>query len=630
MDLIYSVKSLMENYLHQGEQFIIPSYQRGYKWNKHDIEQLLNDVYDYKIDESGDTFYCLQNITLIKVDNGYNVVDGQQRLTTLALVLSYLGESELFKNRIKYDIRANSHEFLNDYVFTGHLSSFMNNSEGMPLMEWDNLNVDEQYNYQDIFYMYNACKTIECWFDIENHKKEKEDIKNKLLNHVMLIINLPQITSDQEFDLFDNLNGKRVSLDGADLIRAMIITRVAKKKVEDITNQVKHDVLLNETRIKTGMCLDQLHRWWSDKEKQRYFSHFISNINSNGENIVFKDDKYPIDILYKLYIQSTKAKKMLHINDNGIGDNARGTIKLGYFERPIDITGMYEEINNLQRLIEYWYKDVELYHLVLFANIYLKKNFKSLTDAWETNNRNTFVKWIKEEIRNNDVIKIALREGKVDELNYNENWYDGDEENMIFVMVLLDIISIINSQKSKFPIANIDALHFTPQKEDKEHIFPQTPLSQSFTINTLKAYIDVAFKCNYKIKQSREIIMKMIDRFQDTILNNERFRERFREYFNNKMTREVIPINSLGNVCLLQDKVNRSYGNDFFTQKHFDIISKSRNGEYIRPHVLDAFSKVMATNDQRIDYNYMQKWTKDDIYARRRYIVDTLKKYLES
>lgn len=625
MDLIYSVKLLMENYLQQGEKFIIPSYQRGYKWKKHDIEQLLNDIYDYKIDESGDTFYCLQNITLIKVEDGYNVVDGQQRLTTLALILSYLGETELFRNRIKYNIRTNSHEFLNDYVFSGHLSSFMSNREGMPLIEWENLNIDEQYNYQDIFYMYNACQTIECWFDIEIHKEAKEVIKDKLLNHVKLIVNLPQITSNQEFDLFDNLNGKRVSLDGADLIRAMIITRVAKMKVEVVLDQVKHDVLLNETRIKTGMCLDQIHRWWSDKEKQRYFSHFVSNINSNGENIAFKDDKYPIDILYKLYIQTTKAKKMLNIKDNGIGDKASGTIKLGYFERPNDINGMYEEIYDLQRLIEYWYKDVELYHLVLFANIYLKKNFKCLTDAWSINNRNTFVKWIKEEIRNNDVIKVAIREGKDDELNYNENWYDGDEEDMSFVMVLLDIISIINSQKSKFPIANIDALHFTPQKEDKEHIFPQTPLSQTFTIKTLKAYVDVAFECKYKIRQSKEIIMEMIDHFQNIILGN----ERFREYFNNKMTREVIPVNSLGNVCLLQDRVNRSYGNDFFTQKHFDIISKSRNGEYIRPHVLDAFSKAMATERQRTDYNYMQKWTKDDIYARRRYIVDTIKKYLE-
>ena len=87
-------------------------------------------------------------------------------------------------------------------------------------------------------------------------------------------------------------------------------------------------------------------------------------------------------------------------------------------------------------------------------------------------------------------------------------------------------------------------------------------------------------------------------------------------------------MNSLGNVCLLEDKVNRSYGNDTFTQKHFDIMTKSANGEYIRPHVLDAFTKVMATKGQRKDFAYMQMWTKDDIFARRRYIISQIENYL--
>ena len=89
-----------------------------------------------------------------------------------------------------------------------------------------------------------------------------------------------------------------------------------------------------------------------------------------------------------------------------------------------------------------------------------------------------------------------------------------------------------------------------------------------------------------------------------------------------------MPINSLGNVCVLQGKVNRSYGNDFFAQKHYDIMRKSSEGEYIRPHVLDAFSKIMASDYQRKDFTYMQQWSKEDIFARRKYIVSMLKEYL--
>lgn len=57
-------------------------------------------------------------------------------------------------------------------------------------------------------------------------------------------------------------------------------------------------------------------------------------------------------------------------------------------------------------------------------------------------------------------------------------------------------------------------------------------------------------------------------------------------------------------------------------------MTKSANGEYIRPHVLDAFTKVMATKGQRKDFAYMQMWTKDDIFARRRYIISQIENYL--
>ena len=103
----------------------------------------------------------------------------------------------------------------------------------------------------------------------------------------------------------------------------------------------------------------------------------------------------------------------------------------------------------------------------------------------------------------------------------------------------------------------------------------------------------------------------------------------FREWFNKKLTTDIVPINSLGNVCLLQDSVNRSYGNDFFAKKHFDIMQKSSKGEYIRPHVIDAFAKNMATQNQREDYTYMQKWTKEDIFARRNYIVQQIIDFLK-
>lgn len=94
------------------------------------------------------------------------------------------------------------------------------------------------------------------------------------------------------------------------------------------------------------------------------------------------------------------------------------------------------------------------------------------------------------------------------------------------------------------------------------------------------------------------------------------------------MTHTIIPLNSLGNVCLLNGKVNKSYGNAPYPKKHFEIMKKSANGEYIRPHVLDAFSKVFADAKRREDTEYMLQWDLEDIQSRRRHIVNEINVFL--
>lgn len=637
MELIYSVKEIFSKYLNDSEKFAIPAYQRGYKWKTKDIEQLLNDINAFQTHGDDDVFYCLQNITLVREGTNFNVVDGQQRLTTLSLMLSYFEEYDLVRGKLDYLIRKESQNFLNEYVYSHKLNMFKNNQSysdtNSVLLDWNDLDMpeDDEYNYQDIFYMYNAYRAVQLWFI--KHEAVRDEMKDKILNRVKLIVNLPQISAYQELELFDNLNGKRVSLDGADLIRAMVITRVARKEVEDIEDTTKHDVMLNENRVKNGLKLDEINRWWCNSDRQEYYRVFVRNINSKEENIIFDENKYPIDILYKLFIQTSEAKNSFSV-DKDICSKGTGTIKLQYFENANNISDFFSQLQNVQRLVECWYDDDELYHLVQYAAIYLKMTFSALTDLWLKSSRNAFVAELKTKILHNEYVGLVLQEtddqGNLldeDYKNYNENWYDGDNTDMTPVMVLSDIVRILKSKSSMFPIANLDPSHFVSVKEDKEHIFPQTPLNTGFSLEALKNCIEVAFDCGYTHKMGKERILALAIYYYNRIQTN----EDFRVWFNKKMTsKPIIPLNSLGNVCLLQDRVNRSYGNDLFSQKHFDIMQKSANGEYIRPHVLDAFTKVMASETQRHDFTYMQRWTKDDIFARRQYIVSQLKNYLLS
>ena len=84
--------------------FFIPNYQRGYRWGKQEVIKLLDDI--WKFGQSGqneNNFYCLQPLVLLpnNAENGlYEVLDGQQRLTTITLIIHYF--NEFFRGRNKY------------------------------------------------------------------------------------------------------------------------------------------------------------------------------------------------------------------------------------------------------------------------------------------------------------------------------------------------------------------------------------------------------------------------------------------------------------------------------------------------------------------------------------------------
>ena len=81
----------------------IPVYQRNYAWGKDEISALVQDVYD-SMCKTGSKHYYIG--TLVSFDRGegrFEVIDGQQRLTTLYLVLRALGINVV--NRLTYSAR---------------------------------------------------------------------------------------------------------------------------------------------------------------------------------------------------------------------------------------------------------------------------------------------------------------------------------------------------------------------------------------------------------------------------------------------------------------------------------------------------------------------------------------------
>ena len=130
--------------------FNVPAYQRGYRWDKLNVTDLLDDLLEFIQDDNSGKFYCLQPLVVKKIGvNQYNVIDGQQRLATIFIILKYLenllkeenGIDEIYT--LSYETRKDSKDFLQNIA---------------------NKTQDESNKNIDYFYMYQAYEAVDSWF----------------------------------------------------------------------------------------------------------------------------------------------------------------------------------------------------------------------------------------------------------------------------------------------------------------------------------------------------------------------------------------------------------------------------------------------------------------------------------
>jgi len=179
--------------------FLVPSYQRGYRWTPQEATDLLNDVNDFKprqiqnTDEK--TWYCLQPIVIKQRKTVYEVIDGQQRLTTIFLILHFLNQDykedkrdKLFE--INYETRGATAEFL------------------------QSLGIERDINTEDsidFHYIRQVYKAIEAWFFAKQTLNfDIHDFRSKFKFNTKVI--WYESTEDEPIAVFTRLNIGKYSL----------------------------------------------------------------------------------------------------------------------------------------------------------------------------------------------------------------------------------------------------------------------------------------------------------------------------------------------------------------------------------------------------------------------------------
>lgn len=587
-DLIYSVREIFCKYLSdKGCLFYkIPEYQRGYKWTAENIIQLLEDLKNFK-KEDDDSFYCLQNITVIKAiqkQEGQthcfmNVIDGQQRLTTLFILIAYIQRNFSEKiitssNILNYSVRETSNTFLKEEILNGKL--------------WKDDIKPELAQSKDQYYMMSVASAIHKWF--QNNELTPE----KILDDLVLMVN--EVEQGQEETIFASLNGGKVDLDGADLLRAILITRAAKQKYPSIDTTISSREKVNEFRVKLGVELDEMGKWWSQKKVKDYFEQLMPNRISKNHS--FKYRQYPIDLLYYAFYEAYRDK-LQTVKENE-------DLDLRMFENGIDMNGksgddhleLYTEIKEFHLTLMDWYNHDEIYNLIGYLMYNYKSakiSFELLWKTWEaSDSKDDFIlklkQLIKEQIaltfsddkENNDETLSNLRNAILDT---NFNWYDHS-----FTLKLLPLIDILPIEKtiknkSRFVTSRIEPEYFRRiGEEDKEHVRSQTP------------------KLNEKLTEEEK---------------------------NNLIEDNKIGLNSIGNIVLLHEGVNRSYQNDPHNKKMDRIVSEFLiHNWYIRPHTFDVFTSKLNNLENNGEYSQNLYWSDDDILRTVNDIETRMAKYL--
>jgi uncharacterized protein with ParB-like and HNH nuclease domain len=595
--LLYSVEEIfsIDGYLKEKEKhyYNIPLYQRGYKWERKHVTKLLVDIDNFTL--SGSKFYCLQNITIVPHENYFNIVDGQQRLTTLVILLSFLGEKQIVQNKVRFpdnSIRQETNLFLNE-IITKTDAEF-------PSISWDDfVKENEHYDHQDINHIFFAHQIIEEWFDRKKQNDlnfKSDEFKDKLLKNVKLIVNKVEDKTSEE-RIFGNLNSKRVPLDGADLVRAILITNVANeegKREADIKNIVR----VNERRVKIGWELDLINAWWSTENVRNYFKKFIQAKSEEvGVGVkLFKEDKYPINLLLLLFAEKRNEDVL--------------TLEL-IEKHNNDALGLYKELIKLHSTLQDWFGDRDIYHYLgyLFNNSTKKEiNFNKIWHLWENSNtRNSFKNNLKVLIK-----KQVFDDGIIlDFTEENTNWYSDQPKKLVRVLVLLDVIHSTMENQAYLPF---DA--FTKADNDIEHIFPQNPEK----VEEKREYIE--FLNTYVL--NKEDKFDTVD--YEILIEDEDYLQKVNEFIEKQV--QSVKINSIGNLVLLYFSLNRSIGRISYAKKRARIIEYFNEGNFIQPHTFKVFVRYFIDkNNQSKD---LERWTNKDIEANSRRITESIQHFFKN
>lgn len=307
----------------KGLDFFVPSYQRGYRWTELEVKALIEDINEFSTD--GEKRYCLQPLIVKRRKDGtYEVVDGQQRLTTVYIFMK-IAEQEIRSAtppyRLEYKTRTDSADFLQSLS--------------------DELDMSAREENIDYYHMANAYDAINQWLsEQEDLSVAIQDLNTKFRRNVFFIwYEIPEETDPIE--IFTNVNLGKIPLTNAELIKALLLNN--DNFVEE-SNKRQIEISTSWDRIEQGLRDDSFWYFLNEKEQSGTRIDLLFQILAEEKNktlatpISLNEKYFSFLVFSQLYNSEINKEKFVKI--------------------------IWEELERIYSEFQEWYSDLNKYHII--------------------------------------------------------------------------------------------------------------------------------------------------------------------------------------------------------------------------------------------------------------------------
>lgn len=611
-------------------RFNIPSYQRGYRWEKKHVDALLDDLYNFI--EHGEKvegrFYCLQPLVVVMncelSGDGpvYDIIDGQQRLTTLYLLLTYLSETRKALSADMFSIKYESRD-----------AAFFENNE------FQTDNVSDAANNIDFFYMTMAYKAIDAWFD--SHKNTRPIILKSLIPEGYQMLSgltedsLEKAKKDNDkkndarfiwyeissedrassIEVFSQLNYGKTPLTPSELVKAQIFQC-------DLYGQ--NEKLMKEVAFRRSCEWDMIEKQLQDP--------FMWSMIASTEDYMPSHIDFLLSFVFEdLYNELKSNNKELDIDREA--DDFIYQVCTRYLETDnekvfADRTGkIWDMVQSTYTIFYNWYQNTDFFHLIGLLN-WLKGHLgksarrsflRSLMTEYHKSSKQEFTDYLKSEIAKIIEVPEQSKDGDgnvvswgISKINYMENPRD-----IIRILVMFNVEQqrLAKSEGARFPFHLLRKFNIT----SLEHIHPQNLNMNNIKVETIREWIEIK-ENNLMELNKYEKYKKEINSLKTLIKDEDSYKTHYEKVSNliNKIDEEFDELvqmkqhpnqmHTLYNLALVDKDTNAALSNKLLDEKRKILIQRQKDGKtYIMPATMMVFNKYFS---DKVDLPKL--WTRQD------------------